>query len=101
MIMKNLRLHGTYFPAPDSRLFLGMKLHNHKFERGHPLVYYEIYILCTVNTQHTSRQDAVNTTRLYLATCFGRKRPSSGELRTILRYSKNITQWDRISFTLM
>ena len=38
-------------------------------------------ILCTVNTQHTSRQDAIITIRLYLATCFGRKRPSSGQLK--------------------
>jgi len=45
-------------------------------------------ILCTVNTQHTSRQDAIITVRLYLATCFGRNRPSSGQLRTILRYIK-------------
>ena len=37
-------------------------------------------ILRTVNTQHTSRQDAVITIRLYLATCFGRERPSSGQL---------------------
>ena len=40
------------------------------------------------------------TVRLHLATCFGRKRPSSGQLRTILRYSKNSTQWDPILFTL-
>jgi len=46
-------------------------------------------ILCTANTQHTSRQDAIITIRLYLATCFGRNRPSSGQLRTILRYSKS------------
>ena len=57
-------------------------------------------MLPTVNTQHTSRQDAIITIRLYLATCFGRKRPSSGELRTILRYSKNSAQRDPISFTL-
>jgi len=57
-------------------------------------------ILRTVNTQHTSRQDAIITIRLYLATCSGRKRLSSGQLRTILRYSKNSTQWDPISFTL-
>jgi len=44
-------------------------------------------ILRTVNTQHTSRQDAIIKIRLYLATCFGRKRPSSGQLRTVLRYS--------------
>ena len=64
-------------------------------------MYYQICnILCTVNTQHASRQDAIITISLYLAKCFGRKRPSSGELKTILRYSKNTTQWDPISFTL-
>ena len=57
-------------------------------------------ILCTVNTQHTSRQHAIVTIRLYLATCFGSKRPSSDQLRTILRHSKNSTQWDPILFTL-
>ena len=57
-------------------------------------------ILCTVNTQHTSRQDAIITIRLYLATCFGSKRPSSGQLRTILRYSKNSTQWDHSADTI-
>jgi len=46
-------------------------------------------ILCTVNTQHTSRQDAIITIRSYSATRFGRKRPYSGQLRTILRYSKH------------
>ena len=34
------------------------------------------YIFCTVNIQHTLKQDAIITIRLYLATCFGRKRPS-------------------------
>jgi len=53
-------------------------------------------MLCIVNTQHISRQDAIITVRLYLATFFGRKRSSSGQLRTILRYSKNSTQWDPI-----
>jgi hypothetical protein len=57
-------------------------------------------ILCTVNKQHTSRQDAIITIRLYLATYFGRERPSSGQLRTILRYSKKSTEWDPISFSL-
>jgi len=57
-------------------------------------------ILCTVNTQHTSRQGAIITIRLYLATCFGRDLPSSGQVRTIVRYSENSTQWDPISFTL-
>ena len=66
-----------------------------------PLCISNLYnILRTVNTQHTSRQDAIITVRFYLAKCFGRKRPSSGQLRTILRYSKNGTQWDPISFTL-
>jgi len=35
-----------------------------------------------------------------LATCFGRDRPFSGQLRTQLRYSQNSTQRDAISFTL-
>jgi len=35
--------------------------------------YLHLYnIQCTVNTQHTSRHDAIITIRLYLATCFGR-----------------------------
>jgi len=64
-------------------------------------VYIKLYnILCTVNTQHTSRQDAIITIRLYLATCFGHNRPSSGQLRTILRYSKDSTQWDPIEYCL-
>jgi len=42
-------------------------------------------ILYTINKQHTSRQDTIITIRLYLATCFGRDRPSSGQLRTTLR----------------
>jgi len=57
-------------------------------------------IFYTINTQHISRQDAIITIRLCLATCFGRNRLSSGQQRTILRYSKNSTQWDPISFTL-
>ena len=61
------------------------------FKRPSRCVLSNLYnIFCTVNTQHTLRQDAIITIRLYLATCFGRKRPSSGQLRTILRYSKNI-----------
>jgi len=57
-------------------------------------------ILCTINMQHTSRQDAIIAISLYLATCFGHNQPSSGQLRTISRYSKNSAQWDPISFTL-
>jgi len=57
-------------------------------------------ILHTVNTRQTPKRDAVITIRLYLATCFGRKRPSSGQLGTILRYSKNSIQLGPISSTL-
>ena len=64
--------------------------------KEHQIVKYIMYR----NTQHTSRKDAIITIRLHLATCFGRKRPSSGQLRTIVRYSKDSTQWDPISFTL-
>ena len=68
---------------------------------ANPLCISNLYnILRTVNTQHTSRQDALITIRLYLATCFGRNRPSSGQLRTILRCSKNSTQWDPIFLPL-
>ena len=45
-------------------------------------------ILCTVNTQHTSRQEAIITIRLYLATCFGRKRPSSGQFKNNIKVQK-------------
>ena len=34
-----------------------------------------------------------------MATCFDRKRSSSGQLRTFLRYNKVSTQWDPISCT--
>ena len=57
-------------------------------------------IVCTVNTQHTARQDAIITIGLYLATRFGRKRPSSSELRTVLMYITDSTQWDPTSFAL-
>ena len=56
--------------------------------------------MCTVNTQHTARQDALFTIGLCLATIFGRKRPSSSELRTVLMYSRDSTQWDPSSITL-
>jgi len=59
------------------------------FEKPSRCVYPNLYnTLCTVNTQHTSGQDAIITIGLYLATCFGHDRPSSGQLRTTLRYSK-------------
>jgi len=57
-------------------------------------------MLCTVNTQHASRQDEIITIRLYLATCFGRDRSSAGQLRTTVIYIKNSTRWDPNSFTL-
>ena len=50
-------------------------------------------ILCTVNTQHTSRQDAIIKIRLYLATCFSRKRPSSSQLRLCGVYLLYINYW--------
>ena len=85
-----------YTKAPHCYIFF--------WERGReaiPLYISNLYnILCTVNTQHTSRQDTIIKIRLYLSTSFGRNRPSSGQLRTILRYSKNSAQWDPISFTL-
>ena len=61
-----------------AELFHGGRMDRH--DRANSRLY---NILRTVNTQHTSRQDAIITIRLYLATCFGRKRPSSGQLRTI------------------
>jgi hypothetical protein len=62
------------------------------FSEAIPLCISNLYtVLCTVNTQHTSRQDAIITIRLYLATCFGRDRPSSGQPRKILWYSTNST----------
>jgi len=40
-----------------------------------------------MHRQYTTyiKQDAIITIRLYLATCFGRDRPSSGQLRTIIK----------------
>jgi len=70
--------------------------------RSHPVVYYQISIIYYAPSVHNIiKQDAIITIRWYFATCFGRDRPSSGQLRTtILRYSKNSTQWDPISFTV-
>jgi hypothetical protein len=56
--------------------------------------------LCTVNTEHGAKQDEIITNGLYLAKFFSRKRPSAGNLRTVLMYSKNGIQWNPISFTL-
>ena len=51
-----------------------IKTHNIVFfERPSRCVLSNLYNkLRTVDTQHTSRQDAIITIRLYLATCFGR-----------------------------
>ena len=38
-------------------------------------------ILRMVSTQHTSRQDAIITIGLYLATCFGRNRPTKNNIK--------------------
>ena len=35
-----------------------------------------------------------------MATCFDRKRLSTGQQRTVLRYNKVRTQWNPISFTV-
>ena len=54
----------------------------------------------------SSKQQYISTVILYIqsghitATCFDRKRSSSGQHRTILRYNKVSTQWDLISFTV-
>jgi len=37
------------------------------------------------HTKHTSKRDATITIRTYLAICFGRDRPSSGQLRTTIK----------------
>ena len=57
-------------------------------------------IMCTVNTEHRARQDAIITIRLYLATCFCRKWLSASKLITVLRGSKDSTQLDPISLIL-
>jgi len=51
-----------------------------------------------MHSQYTTyiKQDVLITIKLYLATCFGRDRPFSGQLRTVSSYSKNRTQWDPI-----
>ena len=33
-----------------------------------------------------------------MATCFGRERPSPGQLRTKIKVQKNVTQWDPIEY---
>jgi len=40
-----------------------------------------------MNRQYTAynKQDVIITIRLYLATCFGRDRPYSGQLRTTIK----------------
>ena len=60
--------------------------------------YYYNTILRTVNTQHTSRQDAIITNWLYLATCFGSKRPSAGELLRSLKLSFNGKKWNSLEY---
>jgi len=44
-----------------------------------------------MHRQYTThiKQDAIITIRWYLATCFGRDRPSSGQLRTTIKVWDN------------
>jgi len=44
-----------------------------------------IIIYYAPSMQTYIKQDAVIKIRLYLATCFGRDRPSSGQLRTTIK----------------
>jgi len=53
----------------------------------------------TVNTQQTSKQDEIIKIGFIWLLVSTVKRPNSGQLRTILRCSENITQWEPISFT--
>jgi len=78
-----------------STVFLKWKLTKDFFEGSSRCVLSNLYnILCTVNTQHTSKQYAIITIRLYLATCLGRYRPSSGHLRsTVLTYLNIVLSW--------
>jgi len=72
----------TTFLPPHVMIWLWINITFIRFlERPSRCVWSNLYnILCAVNTQHTSRQVAIITIRLYLATYFGRDRPSSGQL---------------------
>ena len=45
------------------------------------------FVYYIMHRQYTTyiKQDAIITIRRYLATCFGRDRPSSGQLRTTMK----------------
>jgi len=43
-----------------------------EFEGGHPLVYYQIYIILVSSIHNTWKTRCFITTGLYLATCFCR-----------------------------
>ena len=58
-------------------------------------------VLYSVNTQlYISRVILYIHSGHIMATCFGRKRSSSGQQKTLLRCNKVSTQWDPISFTV-
>ena len=42
------------------------------FERGHPVVYRQIYTILVPSKHNTCKDQIFITTWLYLATCFGR-----------------------------
>ena len=52
-----------------------------------------------MNTQHTSKQNAIIKLDFIWLHVSVVKRSSPGQLRKILRYSENITQWETFSFT--
>ena len=85
---EQLKLNNRYFVTAN-KTFIIDKLTCRGvggLERPSRCVLLNVYnILCTINTQHTSKQDATVTIRLYLATCFGRDRSSSGQLRTAIK----------------
>jgi len=51
-----------------------------------------------MHRQYTTyiKQDAIITIRLYFATCFGRGRPSSGQLRTTRSRPKRVAKYNLI-----
>jgi len=101
-------VHRDWVPTvPWLRRWITSSCHRHRlwwtiWQRPSRCVVTNLYnVLYSVNTQ-----PCISTVILYIhsghiiATCFDRKRPSSGQYRTFLRYNKVSTQWDPISFTV-